>query len=535
MPPRRKVDTFDLADMVRELQQGLKMQATRPNIFGYVPHSKQEKFHKSEAKKKLYIGGNRSGKTTGAVVEDIYWLRGDHPYRKVPEGPIRGRVVAVDFLQGVQKIVLPEFARWIPPSLLKNGSWEDSYNKELRTLTLANGSFVEFMSYDQDTDKFAGTSRHFIHYDEEPPRHVFNECNARLVDTNGSYWISMTPVEGMTWVYDTIYLPGTEGDKSVFVIEADMLDNPHISPEAAESFLSGLDKDERNAREHGTFVQLGGKVFKQFSKETHVIAPTIPDKSWEWYISLDHGFNNPTAVLWHAVSPDNQVITFAEHYASEMIIDEHARKIHSVNASFGRVPDIWVSDPALAQRQGVTGISIAGEYADRGCYFAPGSNDVQVGIARMSQYLRINPATGRPRWLITENCVNLIRELGLLRWKTYSSKKLMFENNKHEQIHKKDDHAADSSRYFFTFLPDLTPTDFPGSGEPVGVEFPAVSPNPVSGNYDDILRRMGVAKEPAPLPVGSTNLAEIMQAANPVTTQWTNTEGTDLGAMEYGS
>lgn len=535
MPPRRR-DTFDLGDMVRELQQGLKQQATRPNIFGYKPHAKQERFHASEAKRKLYIGGNRSGKTTGAVVEDIYWLRGNHPYRKIPEGPIRGRVVAVDFLQGVKKIVLPEFARWVPPSILKNGSWEDSYNKEDRTLTLDNGSFVEFMSYDQDTDKFAGTSRHFVHYDEEPPQHVFNECNARLIDTDGSYWISMTPVEGMTWIFDNIYEPATKrSDSGIFVIEADMLDNPYISPEAAESYLSGLDPDERNAREHGKFVQLGGRVFKQFSRGTHVIPPMIPDKGWEWYISLDHGFNNPTAVLWHAVSPDNQVITFAEHYKSEMILDDHAKKIHSVNAAFGRTPDVWVSDPALAQRQGITGVSIAGEYADRGCYFAPGNNDVQVGIARMAQYLRVNPKTGRPRWLITENCVNLIREMELLRWKTYSSRKLQFENNKHEQIHKKNDHAADSSRYFFTFLPDLTPIDFGGTGEPGGIEFPAGTPNSVAPNYDDILRRMGAAPEPSTLPVGSTNLAEIMQAAHPVETQWQSVEGSDLGAMEYGS
>lgn len=531
MPPRRKEDTFGIEDALRELTIGLKQQSTRPNIYGYQPHTKQEKFHQSEAKKKLYIGGNRSGKTTGSVVEDIWWLMGNHPYRKTPEGQIRGRIVAVDFNQGVQKIVLPEVARWIPPSALKNGSWEDSYNRELRTLTLASGNFVEFMSYDQDTDKFAGTSRHFIHYDEEPPRHVFNECNARLVDTNGSYWISMTPVEGMTWIYDTIYIPGTEGeDPSIFVIEADMLDNPHISPEAAESFLSGLDPTERKAREHGNFVQLGGRVYKTFSRATHVIPPTIPPKDWEWYISLDHGFNNPTAILWHAVSPENQVITFAEHYASEMVIEQHAAKIHSVNTGFGKVPEIWVADPAIAQRSGITGTSVSTEYAERGCYFAPGNNDVQVGVARVSQYLRPAP-NGTPRWLITENCPNLIREMERLRWKTYSSKKLQYENNAQEQIHKKDDHAADSARYFFTFLPDLTPSQFVGSPEPTGIEFPAVSPAGVSPGIDTILGRIA---EPSPLPVGSTDLAVIMQAAHPQETQWKTVEGSNLGAMEWG-
>ena len=58
-----------------------------------------------------------------------------------------------------------------------------------------------------------------------------------------------------------------------------MLDNPHITPEAAEDYLSGLDDDERKAREHGTYVQLGGLVYKQFSIERHVVPIQIPQRT----------------------------------------------------------------------------------------------------------------------------------------------------------------------------------------------------------------------------------------------------------------
>ena len=208
----RKISPVGRTEMMREVQAGLKKQVNRPNLYAYIPHKKQRVFHKSERHTKLYIGGNRSGKTTGGVVEDIFWAMGRHPFRKVPEGPTRGRVVAVDFTQGIEKIILPEFGRWLPPSFLINGSWEDSYSKSLRTLTLTNESFIEFMSYDQDLDKFAGTSRTFCHYDEEPPHHIFNECQARLIDTGGSSWLTMTPVEGMTWVFSDIYTPGKLGD-----------------------------------------------------------------------------------------------------------------------------------------------------------------------------------------------------------------------------------------------------------------------------------------------------------------------------------
>lgn len=515
---RSKSSQLSLEDMLETLRDGIKSQAKRPNIHAYRPHAKQEIFHKSSAKKKLYIGGNRSGKTTSAVVEDIYWLRGQHPDRPVPEPPIRGRVVGVDFLDGINKIIIPEFQRWTPPSLLKNGSWEDSYNREMRTLTFANKSTVEFMSYEQETAKFAGTSRHFTHYDEEPPKNVFDECNARLVDTNGSYWISMTPVEGMTWVYETLFVPGTEDpDSSILVIQADMLDNPYISREAAESFLSGLDKEERDAREHGTFVRLGGKVYKIFNKEIHTRPPVLPPRDWRWYTSLDHGYNNPTAVLWHAVSPNGgEVITFDEHYASEMIVSEHAKAIKEKNKAHDKEPYLNVCDPALAQRQGVTGTSIQTEYAINGIYLALGNNDVSTGVAKVQQYLRTNPKTGRPYWTITENCTNLIRQMGNLRWKTYSSKKVQFQNNPQEQIHKKDDHSADAARYFFSFMPDLAFEEIapPVNHEALGFGKPGSSPTGLK--IDEVM-------------------AKILQNSGPGSdaTKWNIKNRTDLGSLEY--
>ena len=174
----KKNEKLDLDTFSRSLTEAMRNQVARPSLYAYKPHDKQLIFHSAIEHHRLYIGGNRSGKTTGGVVEDCYWLMKRHPYRRLPlpEGPVRGRAVAVDFNYGVASILIPEFKRWLPPSFLINGAWEDSYNKEFRLLTLANGSTLEFKSYDQDLEKFAGTSRHFTHYDEEPPQHIYNEC-----------------------------------------------------------------------------------------------------------------------------------------------------------------------------------------------------------------------------------------------------------------------------------------------------------------------------------------------------------------------
>jgi len=127
-------------------------------------------------------------------------------------------VVAVDFLNGVDKIILPLWKQWLPKKYLINGSWEDSYSRERHVLTLNNGSFVEFMSQDQDLDKFAGSSRHFIHFDEECPKSVWQECHARLIDTDGDWWMSQTPVQGMEWILEDVYIPAQEGTKDIGIL-----------------------------------------------------------------------------------------------------------------------------------------------------------------------------------------------------------------------------------------------------------------------------------------------------------------------------
>lgn len=476
-----------------QLAEGLRQQVREPNLHGYVPHAKQVKFHSSGKKGRLYIGGNRSGKTVGGVCEDLWWIRGDHPYRDIPEGPIRGRVVGVDFLNGIEKIILPQFKRWTPPSLLVNGSWDDSWDKQLRTLNFRNGSFIEFMSYDQDTDKFAGTSRHFVHYDEEPPRHIFNECQARLVDTNGDWWISMTPVEGMTWVFDDLYSKSNDGqNKLVDVIQVDMTENPHLNAEAIENFLGTLSDEERKAREHGSFVQLGGLVYPQFNAGgVHTAPPFSPKHAPEgtdYYVSMDHGWRNPSAWLWHAVLPSNEVVTFDEHYAGEMTIEEHSVVVKKKNKRYGIEP-IYVGDPAIHQTSAITGTSVHTEYAMLDIPIASGVNAIEIGVPKVQSYLRVDPAIKRARWTITELCPNLRREMSRLRWATYASKKMQYANSPQEKIHKKDDHACDSARYFFTFMPDLTPEKMPEAHNPL------ISSGVIGETYDRMLSMMTLPDE----------------------------------------
>ena len=454
-------------DAFRLIGERLKTHAVRPNIYGYKPHDKQVRFHSSQKKVRLYIGGNRSGKTVGGICEDLWYATGRHPFKDIKkrwDGPTRGRIVSVDFINGHEKIIMPELSRWLAPSDLRGGAWSTAFDKQERVLNFQNGSFIELMSYDQDLDKFAGTSRHWTHFDEEPPNDIYTECMARLVDTGGDAWITMTPIEGMTWIFDKIYEVGVAGDSELYdVIEVSMTENPYLNELEIQIFLDSLDEDERKAREHGKFVQLGGLIYKDFGDD-HIIEETVPPKDWLWVCSLDHGFNNPTAWLWHAVSPDGQVITFKEHYRSEMTIDQHAVEVHKINTGFGRPPDYYIGDPSIRNKDPITGTSIHEEYIKYGIPVTLANNDVMAGIVRVARYFRTRGENNKPRLVVTDNCTSLIRELKRYRWATYANKSIQNKNNAQERPNKKDDHACDSLRYFIMSRPDLA-ADQPGTGE----------------------------------------------------------------------
>lgn len=448
-----------------ELQQSL----TKPNILNYgsKPYPEQERFHKTAKRGRFLAGGNRAGKTDAGVVESIWWATNTHPYTRRPkewgQGAIQIRFVVVDVTKGIHAILLPKFKRWMTSSMMVDGSWEKSWDNTNLVLTFSNGSTIDFVTHGMDMLKLGGVPRHLIFFDEEPPQHIFNESMMRLIDYNGWWVIMATPVNGMTWTYDLLWEPAQlnpDGDVATFQLSAEQ--NPYIAAEADDMnfYMMGMSKEERDIRESGTFVAKSGLVFPSFNhdNEKFVVPQYLPPKEWEWYMSIDHGWNNPTAILWHAVAPNGEIVTFAESYKSQTTVPEHAELIHEREAAWGKVPDVRTGDPALKQTSGITGTSVLQAYAEHGIYINVEGvpRQVSIGIEKMQSYMRIR-ANGTPTWRVTANCVNLISELKKLRWATYQSDKQAYSMNKQEEIHKKDDHAADSLRYFMTLMPDLRP------------------------------------------------------------------------------
>lgn len=461
----RPVKPPSLLELQLQMTNALRRTAVRPSIAGYKPQDYQIPFHQSQAKGRLFIGGNRSGKTVGGAAEMVMHLTGKHQYWQKFKPPIRARAIGVDFDQGVKKIMMPEIARWIPPSLLINGSWEDSYSKGDRVLTLDNHSTLEFMSYDQDVDKFAGTSRHFIWFDEEPPEDIFNENMARLIDTGGNWWMSMTPLIEMSWTFDRLYEAGRTGaDPNIDVFEVSTDQNKYINMAEMDIFTSGMTEEEKAARRKGTYISQSGTIYGKVLTPNVFIDPIIgfdEDKNydkwpiffdkWGHFGMLDHGFRNPTAFYLGAYDENGRVVIYYEYYETNRLVKENALAILSLIRRLGLSERLTyvVADPSIRNTDPIAGGSILQEYGEHGLYLALANNDVDAGINRVMSRFK------NGQLYITKNCTKLIWELHRYRWDKFASSKIAGRRNLKETPVKKDDHACDAIRYGIVSRPEL--------------------------------------------------------------------------------
>lgn len=357
--------------------------------------------------------------------------------------------MSVDRDHGIFQIAVPLIKQWLPPSALKNGSWEDSFSKQETILTLSNGSFIEFLTYRQQLDSHAGTSRHAIWFDEEPPEAVFDENLLRLVDTNGKYFMTLTPVEGMTWLYDRLWAPAQIKERSSLkIIQVHSTENPFLPKGAMDVLTEGMSEEDKNARLRGEFSQGRRLIYPDFN-EKNIIQPRLPAPEHLLVEAMDYGIRNPTAWLFAFIDHHGDVTIFDEYYSTGITIPEVVDELVRREKRYGK-PTYRVGDPSIYNKVG-TGTSMGLEYADRGIHIVRGNNDVAGGLARVRTYIG-----GRellPKLFVCSNCTNLIKELRNYRFKIRASRIEEMKKENLEEPEKKKDHGADALKYLVASRP----------------------------------------------------------------------------------
>lgn len=388
----------------------------------------------------IVLGGNRSGKSEAlSQVIAAYALGKHHPdvvrwarrnrldIRQLPDHPGRVWSIALDSNDS-RRYVRPKVGKYLPPGT----RWRNRDGTGEAEAILPNGGVIVFKSADQGREGMQGDDVDLVAFDEEPPLPVVEECRIRITDRRGRLLFSMTPLKGWTPLLEALVEDPIE---STVVRWIHGVDNPHIPADFLRELLASYGSHERAAREKGEIVALEGRVYPEWDRQVHVIAPIDIPLDWERYRAWDFGTRNPTAILLAALDPRDDVLhIYGLRYEREKTLREHAEWVLAQ-------PDAaLVAWTVCDSADRASRLTLAREF---GIPNRPSKKGVRDMINAVSERIRLD-ANGCPHVVVhdTPELRPLIREIEGYTWATKRT-----PLDQPDAPTKKADHAMDALGY----------------------------------------------------------------------------------------
>lgn len=376
----------EILDLKNIIDRRLKENRLEIYNTGEKIHKKQIEFHKNHKRMKALFGGNRTGKTVAGAVEAVLHALGDSRYR--PLKPSSGWVVSLT--NEVQRdVAQKEILRWLPKKeihdvVIRDGKKSDIENSTIDKIILKNGQTIGFKTCEQGREVFQGTSQGWIWFDEEPPEDIFRECYMRVMDTRGDLWFTMTPLKGLTFLYD-LFVVNETNDPEIEYWFMEWDDNPWLDKAEIERMIATLPEEERNARQFGRFISFSRMGFPELKKEIH-IKPKIAIPDWyNRYVALDYGFDS-LAVLWIWVDNYGNAKVYRALRKKNLIVKEAAQEILKRTLPNEKIT-AYYAPPDLWNRHKDTGKSTAEIFYEYGIPLTKVSNDRVQGWLNVHEWL----------------------------------------------------------------------------------------------------------------------------------------------------
>jgi phage terminase large subunit-like protein len=297
-----------------------------PLNYGFPPHAGQMKVHLSEKNEVLTIGANRSGKSTAGIREALWRATMTHPYKKTkPCDVIWCGFVDYGFYLKVTKRL---FEEWVPKGRLIQFHESDKWARMKRS----DGGVCDifFLSYESGRAAWQGGAVDFMWLDEELPQDVYHEATARLVDRRGQLLLTQTPVSGLGWLYDEIYLPAITGTRDTEIVQIPLaVRDPAAELEVGEILVPHLSRDQvlrlaraaktpedRAIRVFGEFKGRSGGVYKEFDTEVHVVPSFKIPRYYEVWGGCDPGYHGFAACIF-AMDPKGRIYVPFEFFSQQ--------------------------------------------------------------------------------------------------------------------------------------------------------------------------------------------------------------------------
>ena len=387
-------------------------------LYKYKWHPVARAYLESEANIRAIIKGNQGGGTITSMMDAALRLLGIHPVEKRNKlsDPIRCVSKCLpknDEDEENQQYV--EFMRLFPKEYVKRDLTTRNPHVIIRDPGAGADKKIEFLSKKQDLDAFMSVQRSAYYQDEEIERVKWDENQTRLLipgskGTGGDTTITLTPVKGLDWTYDSIWrrarkiirsrticnkfgFPQIETrniDSSIEIFCWATDDNPLMDDDTLKRHFFNIDDpDELAMRRYGVFRQVSGRIYKSFDEQIHKISW---DKCWDpsvfryyWHFRMiDYHPSKPWFVSWVAVSPTHEWFVWNELIANhDNLTDIDLRDKIKAESLLDEDDDYCrttLIDPLAKVKQPNTGFSVfdditMGEQGLRKCTAADTKNE----------------------------------------------------------------------------------------------------------------------------------------------------------------
>ncbi len=361
-----------------------------------------------------------------------------------------------------------------------------TYNESTHTWTAPNGAvlYLRYLDHDSDAEHYKGWNLQWLGFDEMdqwPDPRPIDKLWATLRSTRGVPCVRRCTGNpggpGHVWIKRryrphklkpgnlavfTRYQPQPEEAPQLWInavfYRALLEDNRFIEAsdyEARVAAAAGGNRQLFKAWRHGDWDVLAGAYFDCFDAGKHVIdARELKIEPWHTrWISGDWGFNDQTAIYWHAMDDERRVVTYRERVFNKTISTDIGRIIRDASR-------IGTSEPASYERLGAFYFSpdVFKPGAERGIPEEIGDVLRDAGLPapqkavddRISGWQLLYQLLVSGHWRISDACPYLIEAMPLM---------LRDEKDTNDIADHPMDHGPDAARY--GLKSHFTPADEP--------------------------------------------------------------------------
>lgn len=421
----------------------------------------QTEFLASPEREVLY-GGSAGGGKSYAILADAL--------RDLAHPEFRGLILrrtTEELRELVQK------SQELYPKALPGIKWSE---RKMEWKSPAGGTlWMSFLERDQDVTRYQGQAFNYIAFDELtqwPTPYAWNYMRSRLrtaspdlklymrATTNpggvGHNWVKKMFIDPAPWgqgfwatdieTGETLRWPKghSRGGQPLFkrrFIPARLSDNPYLYESGDyEANLLSLPEAERRRLLEGDWDLIEGNAFPEWNRKIHVIEPFEIPYNWRRFRACDFGYGSFSAVVWFAVTPEEQLIVYREMYVTKVLAPDLADMILDAEADDGPIT-YGVLDSSCWHNRGNPGPSIAESMIVRGCRWRPSDRSKGARVAGKNEVhrrLQVDEYTGEPRLVVFSDCVHTIAQLPVIP---------LDRNNPEDVDTKSEDHIYDAIRY----------------------------------------------------------------------------------------